>query len=433
MRRIVFFIAVVCFDIALSAQETDDTVYGFSWWLQYDTLQYDTLQTYPYLYKYNFPDTTRYHDGMPCIMFVSSGGDIGYYRAGLGEYAVYQYTESPLTVYGIAFDVFFGNPIPHTLTIYDTAMNVIATDTAMTLFHQDVDSSFWSNVDTTKYKFFTLPGIKSTYQQPLADKIILRFKYFDSSTPPVVLNGGFWVGMTVKIDGAASLGGTIFCIIEDHELPYRINNVRVKGSNRMTGEWLNDTVIDGVLPELFLIVAPPCPAVEGLTAVMDSAGNVDVTWDSSDYHRQWVVELYGPGLSVIDTVTSCHWRYPGLYPSKPYWVRVNARCPGPDNRVWSGWSPKVHFGTPVSVDAAEAALPGFTLSPNPTDGLVTVAADLGNEAVAVSVVNSSGVEVMDLGSVALPVTFDTKGLAAGVYLVRLTTPHGTATRRLVVQ
>jgi hypothetical protein len=38
-----------------------------------------------------------------------------------------------------------------------------------------------------------------------------------------------------------------------------------------------------------------------------------------------------------------------------------------------------------------------------------------------------------LGNVALPVSFDTKGLAAGVYRVRVTTPRGTATRRLVVQ
>ncbi len=432
MRKLVFFIAVIGMGISSYAQSWIDSL-----WLRYDSLQYDTLQTYPYLYKYNLPDTARHHDGMPCVLVESNSGCPGYtYYPGIipGEFAVYQYTESPLTVYGIAFTGAYENwGGRYNLTIYDTAMNIMATDTADALGPWVFSDYFWTNVDTTKFHFFTLPGKKSANLNPLTDKVVLRFKYFDSNNPPVVVNGGFWVGVSTWTMYNPPSYALLCRLHEDHEPPYRINNLRVKWTNYGDAEWLNDTVLEGILPELFLIVAPPCPAVEGLTAVMDSAGTVEVSWDSTDTHREWVVEMYGPDLTVTDTVASCHWRHTGLYPSKPYWVKVNARCPGLDNHVWSGWSPRVHFGAPVSVDAAEAALPGLVLSPNPTDGLVTVSADCVGETVTVSVMNGGGKEVMDLGNVALPVTFDTKGLAAGVYLVRVTTPRGTATRRLVVQ
>ena len=190
--------------------------------------------------------------------------------------------------------------------------------------------------------------------------------------------------------------------------------------------------MEGQIPKLFAIVAPPCPEVTGLTAVMDSLGNVDVTWDSADRQIQWVVEMHGPGVSVMDTVSECHYHYPGLYPSMAYAVKVHARCLGPDNNIWSNWTSPVQFGN-TAIDAVEYEPLMVTLSPNPAKDNVTVAAEGYDDAVTVSVTSISGVELIRREKVTLPLTLDTKGLAAGVYMVRVSTAKGTATRRLMVQ
>lgn len=287
----------------------------------------------------------------------------------------------------------------------------------------------WSNVDTSRFKFFTLPGSAPSRYNPLTDKIILQFKYFKSLGKPVEVTGGFWIGICLPTN--VEQYAYPHFVKEAHEAPYRINNVRTKTYDRINNVWVEDT-LEGMIPELFAIVAPPCPEVTGLTAVMDSLGNVDVTWDSADRQIQWVVEMHGPGVSVMDTVSECHYHYQGLYPSMAYAVKVHARCLGPDNNIWSNWTSPVQFGN-TAIDAVEYEPLTVTLSPNPAKDNVTVAAEGYDDAVTVSVTSISGVELIRREKVTLPLTLDTKGLAAGVYMVRVSTAKGTATRRLMVQ
>lgn len=394
----------------------------------YDSLQYDTLQTYPYLYVFNWPDTTKNHDGMACTLYDDNNYCPPSFtnNAATGILAVYQHTDVPLTIYGIACTSMGGW---NKLYIYDSAMNIIINDTTgytKPPYHSEMPG-FWSNnVDTSRYKIFTVPGKRASVFTPLTEKIVLYFKYF---TKPIEVTGSFWIGICTYNQLCTYCKP--YFVIEEHEEPYRINNVRTRIYDRGNDVWAEDT-LTGHIPELFAIVAPPCPEVTGLSAVMDSLGNVDVTWDSADRQIQWVVEMHGPGVSVMDTVSECRYHYPGLYPSMAYAVKVHARCLGPDNNIWSDWTSPVQFGN-TAIDAVEYEPLTVTMSPNPAKDNVTVAAEGYDDAVTVSVTSISGVEHIRREKVTLPLTLDTKGLAAGVYMVRVSTAKGTATRRLMVQ
>ncbi len=443
MRRTVFWIrgtsiilvALICLCQTVYAQSpwADSlNAYADSVLAPYNAVQCDTLQTYPYLYFYNWPDTARYHDGELC----TTSEEYWYRDERLVDYApnlttgcfaVYQHTDEPLHVVGLAFgpDVF-----PMKYTLYDSTRNEIISDTAWCQSTNKPD--FWNNyiwdyVDTSRYKFFVLPGKMPSSHEPLTEKTLLRFKYFDPEMNKVWVNGDFWIGLKGNVAGV--IQRCPFILYEDHEPPYRINDVRC-AFIYSDGTWI-ETTLEGGIPELFLIVAPECPDVEGLSAVMDSMGTVDVTWDSVDRQMQWVVEMHGPNVSVIDTVSTNHWHYTGLYPTMAYAVKVLARCTGPDNNVWSDWSGTMQFGNTEAIDVANILM--LNLSPNPAKGQVTLAAEGCNEAVTVSVVTTGGVEVLHRENATLPLTLDIKDLAAGLYLVRATTPRGTATRRLVVQ
>ncbi|MBR4505862.1 MAG: T9SS type A sorting domain-containing protein [Bacteroidales bacterium] len=190
--------------------------------------------------------------------------------------------------------------------------------------------------------------------------------------------------------------------------------------------------MEGTIPELFVLIEPNCPNVTGLTGTMDSLGNVDISWDSTDNQTKWVVHFTGPGVMETDTVTSCHKHYSGLYPNQAYSVKVNARCYQSKYNIWSGWGETIWIGnTTGSID--EAAAFGFTLKPNPAMGKASVSSEGYDGAATVSVTTVDGIEVLRHDNTTLPLTLDLAGLASGVYMVRVGTARGTATKRLVVQ
>ncbi len=418
MRKIVFFIFALFAMFGMAQGQWN--------WLTVEDLEAmsinsDTLQISPRIYCYNWPDTSKYHDSMECN-FVETTNlaetmSINYITDAK-EFALYQHTDVPLDVVGIAFRALEGGA---ELLLYDSAMNMLASDT-MTL-------NDWYYMDSSKFEVFFLPGKSNvTDRSPLSERILLYKIIFDENNP-IQVNGDFWIGLK----NLPRLGRQIpLYIHENHEPPYRINNVRYR--KLMDDGWTDSSTLGmgRSLPELFVIVKPQCHDVEGLTAVMDSLGNVDVTWDSAYNQTQYVVEMHGPGVAVMDTVSECHWHYPLLYPSMAYAVKVKARCFREKDNVWSNWTGTVQFGN-TAIDAVEYEPLTVTLTPNPTKDNVTVAAEGYDEAVTVSVTSISGVELIRCEKVTLPLTLDTKGLAAGVYMVRVLTAKGTATRRLMVQ
>ena len=194
--------------------------------------------------------------------------------------------------------------------------------------------------------------------------------------------------------------------------------------------WVDDTM-ERELPELFLIIQPECRRVEEVSVATDTAGCVTVEWDSIPWQDQWVVRLEGPSGTRYDTVDTTLFTYCGLNLNNHYEVSVLSRCFRPGGHNWANWSDAVTIGA-NAIQPTETTCGHITLSPNPTTGKVTVEAEGVQEAVSVTLHNTSGSEVLRKEGVLLPTTLDTKDLPSGVYLLRIDAPGFFATEKLVV-
>ncbi len=160
-------------------------------WAQFvwDTVPSDTLQFSPMIYCYNCPDTSVYHDSIECTFYETNGSMTGndyptWYGHYLTEFALYQHTDRPLKVVGIAFSAVRGNYAE--LRLYDSVMNLIASDTMLSWECWDMDPS--------RYDVFVLPGKTTTDMEfPLTEKIELQLLYFSNINEGITLTGGFWI------------------------------------------------------------------------------------------------------------------------------------------------------------------------------------------------------------------------------------------------
>ena len=178
-------------------------------------------------------------------------------------------------------------------------------------------------------------------------------------------------------------------------------------------------------------------------------GNASIRWEQAGdsmmyflrvipWHAQVGNEIT---FSTTDTAVNLANLSEGLY----YTVMVKAKCSHqcPNHSVlWSDWSESVTFylgdHEPDTSNAIELVDIGplFTLSPNPATGMVTVEIvdDDGEaqHAASLQIVNLEGSVVAETMVPETRVDLDVSGLTPGVYLVRLSSPKGTATRKLTV-
>lgn len=212
-------------------------------------------------------------------------------------------------------------------------------------------------------------------------------------------------------------------------------------------------------PIIFPILTPPdthlfsCPTVELGYAGM-FADHPTLIWDSSFSHKVYQI-AYGPYDLPVDSLhidtTSRHYYEifdPSLSPTIYYQARVRAYCRHichfHDTATWTPWSNPVFFYTGSTMPdtthrggiAPIATGPLFSLVPNPASQgrMPTVAEDPALLAAAplLTLRNLAGQELLrtTLRQPATPLPAD---LAAGTYLVTLSTPQGATTRRLVVE
>ena len=396
---------------------------------------YDTLQTYPFVYCYNCPDAMPYYHGST-LCDIEETSVMLWFRSHSSRFALYQHTDTPLNVTGIAFScdgmVYNPDSLLAELSVYDSDMNVLMRGMTKCI---PFDSTFVTAIaDTVTYKRLAFPGMTHNTGDHSAGgwfdfDVILKMYYFDAKKT-LEINGDYWIGIAYYYVPTSFIRpGSVYSIGEFHDPPYRINNVRYRIFEN--GVWLEDTTA-GAIPELFLIVEPECHGVEGVTVTMDTAGCVDVTWDSLDGQTQWRVYLQGPGVSVTDTVGQSHWRYCYLDPNAAYTVSVCARCPSPRGVVWSDWSPAVQFGgTHQGIAEVDNARLGVDLTPNPASGEVTVRCS--ERITLLELFNAAGDKVFSQQLSTFNFQFSTYTFPAGTYLVLITTEQGVATRKLVVR
>ncbi|MBP5536481.1 MAG: fibronectin type III domain-containing protein [Bacteroidales bacterium] len=201
----------------------------------------------------------------------------------------------------------------------------------------------------------------------------------------------------------------------------------------------------------------PCPEPTGLEASNSAETSVTLRWTTPSTVNYWEVE-YGPegfrpgdstGLST--NVATNPAIISGLEPGTSYWFYVRSIC---NAGVYSNWSDHAAATTRSPQVIETVSLQGLTLHiyPNPASktGLLTIElagpeAERGQE-IGVTLFDMVGREVGRhkltvgrdrMGTAALQgggkAGIPLQGLATGSYILRIETPHGTATQKIVVE
>ena len=422
--------------------------------------QIDTLGKSPFIFIHDFPIDSVNGDSIHCELrwSFSHYGDHDapstfHWTPGLKDYAVYMHTDDTLTITGVAYNTIYDNRYhPEVFTIYDTNMTALASvyssyhySAAGWIAGDSLSISRWhagnpptaQNSDYIPVFLLGVPSTSSTMP-------IFRTDFFADSAIQVI--GDFYLGVAQFYYMAQTFSGIVyqqtpsFCrfLYENHEPPYHFGPRRYRiyiDTDTLKG-W-QDMLSERSIPMLFPIVEPKCGCVDTVRLEADSAGCLVAEWDTLPRQRQWAVELRrnGQSLGAPDTVDTCRWQRCGLQPGAGYTVAVRSRCTNLGTYSWSPWraSGAEQVPEPVGIDP-EATLRGLTLTPNPTRGGATLRLPQPLPSDARLVLRDAQGRL--LHSLTLPAgsaraAVPTEGLAPGVYMLTVSTPHHTATLRLV--
>ena len=191
-------------------------------------------------------------------------------------------------------------------------------------------------------------------------------------------------------------------------------------------------------PLLFPIIrldGDTCPEVREVryTRVGNSAAIAQ--WDAGTNHRDWQL-CYGPqgfdpeGADVVNTTVPQR-ALTGLTATGRYDVYVKARCRFARDE-WTPWAGPFSFSmSEIGIEDGPATVE-FSVTPNPAHGNAIVRCEAGLQTVELLGVKGDVLQRREeAGSEAC--VLDLTGLASGIYIVRTTTPQGTAAQKLAVE
>ena len=178
-----------------------------------------------------------------------------------------------------------------------------------------------------------------------------------------------------------------------------------------------------------------CPQVRDVQCFKGTSTQFFLRWASGVNHHDWQVS-YGPAGTAPEsgTILECNQRQTSLItvdPDSHYVAYVRARCRFARDE-WGPWSDSVSIWLNQPTDAIEYAFPNIavTLTPNPSADAVTVSAD--GTLLTLELRDLLGRTVLSQQPSANSATVDVSTLPAGTYILRLHTPQGVATKKLVV-
>ena len=198
---------------------------------------------------------------------------------------------------------------------------------------------------------------------------------------------------------------------------------------------------------IFPILSPRCTAPKCLHIVSGGEWQDTAVWCGDQESEVFQLSLAGyhdsPDSGTIVTLIDTSYLLPRELPDSVCVAYVRKMCTfefaSHTDTVWGDWSAPVlvagdtnGLGTDDSLSIARADLQhSITLTPNPASERVTVSAT-GMQSVELLAVDGTVILHRE-GLTQDEYPLDLKGLAAGLYMVRIGTPLGTATRRLLVQ
>ena len=313
--------------------------------------------------------------------------------------------------------------------------------------------SYWGDLDTTMIRNVT-PGRLWGFSFPIigfhckpVDSLQLTGVYYSGATVQwrSVEEGATYNVRLTSSDG--SIDSTVVTTDTSctfYQLPqYKRYNIQVrKQCHYATVSY--DTMVYSPAANSGFVLGDACPSVQNMQ-VEQLGDTVTVTWD--DFTAYSRVSLrYGTAnqpqsqWQEVDVTGDTSYTLTGLLPGARYGVTMQAYCEY--NGAESPWGEAEYFYTAdttagggtegiVTADGVD-----FSVSPNPVHGVVEVTLPEPMEADGMlSLYDLGGREVRQT---AVPagsnrVTLDTEGCPAGAYLLKLISPQGVATRRLLVK
>ena len=202
-----------------------------------------------------------------------------------------------------------------------------------------------------------------------------------------------------------------------------------------------------------------CPEVEEFAFAGMYAGSPTFVWDTAGEHDYYQIAYGAYDLPVHrlqrDTTSRNFIELFGLSPDIYYQARVRARChhrcPIHDTVMWTAWSDPVYFYTcdympdtthqPEGIHTPDTQVSSlnsqFSISPNPARGgerqVVEIGGQVPLQGLTLTLLDAAGHEVLRMEVREHRFALPTQGLPAGVYMATLSSPHGKATRRVVVE
>ena len=428
MKKKIIFVVLCLLALGVGAQEPWDTTISGRWPHYY----------YTYALEDENDNFWMVYTSIRAAVFVprdSLNSDMHGLRCGPSfdvakEFACLMQCDSTMHVVGIAFvpdwrlrqtyDYLYHLPEGTELTaaIYDTGMWVLKTGTV--------------TVDDIEVGPYWQQGL--SYNGGVG---VFMEVYFNDT---IELDAPFYVSVTARHHDTMLLSPTLY-IMGDHistdgeyecNYPYEQRRYRMSESDT----WHEEMCGYNHLTVAFPILAMKCYEVENLHyEPVGSAGTMaHVQWSSDILHDYYEVS-YGPagtppGEGTVIQTTQRRIVLSPLDGNTRYDVYVRARCDR-DTSGWTSWSDalQVHLAT-YGVDDVDV-MP-WSLTPNPAHGSATVRCDEGIASVELLTVKGEVISRRETAGVQ-QYTIDLAGLAKGMYIVRIATPHGTATRKLAVE
>jgi len=281
--------------------------------------------------------------------------------------------------------------------------------------------------------------------------------YFDSS---ISVTDSFYLGARLRrtIQGEPYVGVAVPSIIEDHTLTSPTSewftpqyNWKAQGGDHIASyydamtpiiESLDDsiwfTVNSGMDDHGYMLIFPILEPDCGLRGAINwnplGGGNVRLRWASGSNDTLWEVS-YGPaGIAPEDgtivSTTSPSIVLSGIAPDSLYVAFVRAQCMRYRDTMWSDWSDSI----PIFISTQEIASvnkdDGIALQPNPASNSVLLTAEAPLSGIDVH--TASGAFYKHLPASGLTADIDVSSWPAGTYLLRISTPTGVTTKKLLI-
>ena len=341
---------------------------------------------------------------------------------------VYEYIlPTETTIYGIA------------TTIFRNEENYVdSSGYIMYLYIIDDDKQLKCIDSVVSYSRATQYMYSAMYEETLIHSVAPCYEYFFKE--PHVLSGAIYIGAALDSNYNGAYNPKCAAIdrnFNQHWIELYNVGTPPQFSNGLAAYWGCHFPI--IQPERIGCMA-------AVPEVIDRGeDNAVLSWDMEGDSCQLSIAPYGMPVDsgIVVDLRSNNYTATGLDSGVYYAAKLRTQCHHrchihADTVLWSDWGEPTLFylgsQEPTSSISIHSTViePSFILTPNPAHGSVTVQCDEGIKSVELLSVKGETVHRRNAAG-AQSCTLDITGLSRGIYIVQITTPQGTAARKLAVE